>query len=86
MEELIGSLVWLAANWLYIDMKRKGRTGFARIFFFWMGIPATWLWLFLIPAGKKTKLPPPSDDFDAIMAEIQRDKALRPGPGGGEES
>ncbi len=77
MEELFGALVWMAANGLYIDMKRKGRKGFARIIFFWMGLPATWLWLFFIRKGKKPLLPPPTDDFVGILAEIRRDKALR---------
>lgn len=82
LHELIGSLVWLAANGLYIDMRRKGRKGLARIIFFWMGNPATWLWLFLVPEGKKPELPPPSDDFDELLEEIRRDRALSPGEGG----
>jgi hypothetical protein len=77
LEELFGALVWMAANGLYIDMKRKGRKGWARFFFFWMGIPATWLWLFFIRESKKPLLPPPTDDFDGILAEIKRDKALK---------
>ena len=79
LRELLGSLVWLAANGLYIDFRRKGRRGWARIFFFWMGIPATWLWLFLIREGKEPSLPPPADDFDGLLAEVRRDKALRVG-------
>ena len=81
-EELVGALVWLAANGLYIDMRRKGRKGWARFFLFWMGMPATWLWFFLVPEGKKPALPPPTDDFDSVLAEIRRDKALRSGDEG----
>jgi hypothetical protein len=85
LEELVASLVWLAANGLYIDMKRKGREGLVRIIFFWMGVPATWLWLFLVPTKKKKELPPPKeDDFVEILAEIRRDKALRAGEEEGE--
>jgi hypothetical protein len=77
LRELIGALVWLAANGLYIDLRRKGRPGIPRVIFFWMGIPATWIWLFLVPEGKgKKKLPPP-DDVQALLEEIRRDKALR---------
>jgi hypothetical protein len=83
LRELIGSLVWLAANGLYIDMRRKGRHGLARIIFFWMGVPATWLWLFLVREGKKPELPPPPDDFDHLLEEIRRDRALS---GGGEST
>jgi len=78
--ELIGTLVWLAANGLYIDLRRKGRGGLARIVFFFMGMPATWLWLFVIPGGKRRKeLKPPRDDYAELLAEIRRDRALGAG-------
>jgi len=81
--ELIGTLVWLAANGLYIDLKRKGRRGLARIIFFWMGIPATWLWLFLVPEGSgKAELPKPRDDYHELLDEIRKDRALGAGAGG----
>lgn len=82
IEELVAAFVWLSANGLYIDMKRKGRTGFARIIFFWMGIPATWLWLFLVSEGDDPAIRArEEDDFEAILGEIQKEKAL----GSGEE-
>jgi len=78
--EFIGTLVWLAANGLYIDLRRKGRGGLPRIIFFFMGMPATWLWLFLIPEGKRRKeLKPPRDDYAELLAEIRRDRALGAG-------
>ncbi len=83
-EGLAGSLVWLLANGLYIDMKRKGRGGFGRIVLFFMGLPATWLWLVLIREGKHRELPEPPDDTAALLAEIRRDRALRRGDAEGE--
>ena len=77
LEELIGTLVWLAANGLYIDLKRKGRPGIPRLIFFWMGTPATWLWFFLVREGKKEKALPRADDAQLLLEEIRRDKALR---------
>jgi hypothetical protein len=81
MEEFFASLVWLAANGLYIDMKRKGREGLVRIIFFWMGNPLTWLWFFLVHKKKEPEALPPAvkDDYQEILREIRRDKALRPG-------
>jgi hypothetical protein len=79
--ELIGTLVWLSANGLYIDLRRKGRGGLARIIFFFMGMPATWLWLFLVSEGKKSEeLQPPRDDYHDLLAEIRRDRSLGAGP------
>lgn len=77
LEELVGTLVWLAANGLYIDLKRKGRPGIPRLIFFWMGTPATWLWFFIVPEGKKKKELPPADDAQLLLEEIRKDKALR---------
>ena len=79
LQEFIGALVWMAANGLYIDLKRKGRKGLVRIIFFWMGMPATWLWFFLVPEGKKQDKLPPPDDAESLLEEIRRDKALRAG-------
>lgn len=80
LQELFGAFVWLAANGLYIDMRRKGRGGLARILFFFMGMPATWLWLFLVSEGKARELPPADkDDFNQILDEIKKEKALGSG-------
>ena len=76
-QQLFTTLVWIAANGLYIDLRRKGRGGLARILFFWMGIPATFLWLFLVPEGKQQeRLEPPEDDYQRILQEIRSDRAL----------
>ena len=85
LRELIGTLVWLAANGLYIDLRRKGRPGIPRVIFFWMGTPATWLWLFLVPEGKHKKKLPPPDDAAMLLEEIRRDKALRSGAAGSQD-
>jgi hypothetical protein len=78
--ELIGTLVWFAANGLYIDLRRKGRGGLARIIFFFMGMPATWLWLFLVPEGsRKEELASPRDDYHDLLNQIRRERALGPG-------
>ena len=77
-EGIIGSIVWILANALYIDMKRKGRSGWSRIFLFWMGNPLTWLWLFLIKEGSAPEMVEPPDDAEAILAEIRRDRRLSP--------
>lgn len=81
-EGILGSLFWLLANALYIDLKRKGRGGFGRIVLFFMGLPLTWLWLLLIREGKERELPEPPDDAAALLEEIRRDRALRSGDPG----
>ena len=87
-EGIVGSIVWVLANALYIDMKRKGRSGWSRIFLFWMGNPLTWLWFFLIREGSAPEIEEPPDDAEALLAEIRRERRLsagRPGEDAGEE-
>lgn len=82
-EAIVGGIVSILANVIYIDRKRKGLPGFGRICAFWMGTPLTWLWFFVIPEGKRPVIAPPKDDMDELLAEIRREKALR--ASGGEE-
>lgn len=85
-EGVIGSILYALANILYIDQKRKGRGGFARIILFWMGIPLTWLWLFLVPEGSAPVLDEPRDDAEALLEEIRRERALEEGRSGGADN
>jgi hypothetical protein len=78
-ESIAGSIVWFLANVLYIDQRRKGKGGWARIILFFMGLPLTWLWLFLVKEGSAPELVEPPDDANAILAEIRREKQLRAG-------
>ena len=79
LEGLIGGLIWALANILYVDLKRKGRSGFSRIILFWMGTPLTWLWLLLIREGSAPVLDEAPDDADAILADIRRARRLEAG-------
>ena len=82
---IVGAIIWALANGLYIDLRRKGKGGFSRIVLFWMGLPLTWLWLFLVREGSAPVLKEPPDDAEAILAEIRRERRLGPGTGGDSE-
>lgn len=77
LEGLIGAIVWAVANVVYIDLRRKGDRGFGRIVSFFAGMPATWLWLFLVDEGEIPKVEPPPDDEARLLREIQVDRELR---------
>ncbi len=81
-EGIVASIVSVLANVLYIDMKRKGQSGWSRIFLFWMGAPLTWLWLFLIREGSAPEIVEPPDDAEALLAEIRRERGLSAGTSG----
>ena len=78
-EGIFAGIISVLANLLYIDLKRKGKPGFGRIVLFWMGTPLTWLWFFLIKEGSAPAIEEVPDDAAAILAEIRRDRQLRPG-------
>jgi hypothetical protein len=80
LEALIGLLVQVVSNGLYIDMRRKGKGGFSRFVLFCLGFPFTLLWLFLIKEGSFEEIEERPDDADALLAEIRRDRVLRGGP------
>lgn len=81
IQRITGALVWLVANVVYLDKRRRGRRGFARFFAFWLGMPVTVFTLFLVREGDEP-LPRPPDDDDALLREVRRDRALRDGSDG----
>jgi hypothetical protein len=85
VQALLGALVWLVANVVYIDMKRKGKRGFTRFAAFWAGTPTTWITFFALPEGKPPTFDPPSyDEEEALLEAIRLDRAsrgLEPGSG-----
>jgi hypothetical protein len=78
LEAVIAAIVWVVANVVYLDLKRKGIHGFTRFAAFWAGTPTTWITLLAVREGKQpTFHAPPEDDALDLLDEIRRDRALR---------
>jgi len=73
----IGAIVWLVANVVYVDKKRKGLRGLTRFAAFWAGTPTTWITLFALKDGQQPSFEHSSDDDDDLLDAIRRDRALR---------
>jgi hypothetical protein len=73
----VGTIVWVFANVVYLDMRRKGVRGFGRFAAFWGGNPATWLTLFLVKEPTVDRIETPPDDEDRLFREIRVDRELR---------
>jgi hypothetical protein len=95
LERAVGAIVWVLANAVYFDMKRKGVRGFSRFAAFWVGNPLTWITFFRVKEGGALQVEPPPDDEDRLLREVRVDRELRApreadawlGPGGdGERS
>ena len=79
VEELVGLIVWLVANAVYLSARRTGSHGIHRFLAFWMGLPGTLGSLVLVKEGSQPRIAPPPDDEDGLLAEVRRDRWLRAG-------
>ena len=79
--EIVVALVWVLANVVYLDLKRKGIRGFTRFAAFWVGTPTTWITFFAVRDGSQPTFHAPDEEEDGelLLAEIRRDRALQAG-------
>lgn len=77
LEVIIGAIVWAIANIVYVDLKRKGIRGFTRFAAFWVGTPTTWVALFAVREERQPTFQTVSDDDEALLLEIRRDRERR---------
>lgn len=77
-QSIVAALVWIVANVVYLDMKRKGVRGFTRFAAFWAGTPTTWIIFFAVRDGRRPRFETGTED-DQLLREIRRDRALRSG-------
>jgi len=77
LREVIGAIVWAAANMVYVDMRRKGTRGFGRFAAFFAGLPTTLVALFVVREPGVPPLEPPPDDEERLLREIRVDRELR---------
>lgn len=81
-QSVVAAIVWIVANVVYVDMKRKGARGFTRFAAFWAGTPTTWIWFFALRERTQPTFEPTSGDDEAdLLSEIRRDRASRVGTG-----
>jgi hypothetical protein len=87
LEWVVGAIVQVLANAVYIDMRRKGIRGFGRFVAFFVGFPWTLTWLFIVEEGSAAELEIAPDDEEQLLREvirdrIDRDRTTRLGPPG----
>ena len=78
---LLGSFVWVAANFSYCAYVRDGQRGFKRFAAFWLGFPITLISMFVAPHTRRLRAPRRSEieEDHKLLLEIRRDRALREG-------
>lgn len=77
-QALIAAIVWVVANVVYLDLRRKGIHGFTRFAAFWAGTPTTWITFFAVQEAKHPTFEAGADDDElALLEAIRRDRELR---------
>ncbi len=78
---LLGSVVWVAANFAYCAYVRDDERGFKRFAAFWLGFPITLISMFVAPHMRRMRVPRRSEveEDHKLLLEIRRDRALREG-------
>lgn len=83
METIFGLVVWVLANLVYVEMRRRGEGGFKRLVAFWLGLPGTFVGMLVVD---RRALPPIREDDEGmhgLVEEIRRERRqhLPPRPG-----
>ncbi|MGD2068833.1 MAG: hypothetical protein PVI57_09205 [Gemmatimonadota bacterium] len=80
MEAIVGLILWVLANWVYVDMRRRGERGIKRFFAFWLGWPGTFVGMLSVDEKSQPTIRADDRDLRSLVQEIRRDRMLR-GPG-----
>lgn len=83
LEMVVSVVVWLIANWAYLDFRRTGVRGFKRLVAFFFGLPTTVLLCVLVEEGSQPRIREDDGDLDDLVREIRRDRLLREEGGNG---
>jgi len=76
LEPLVGAIVWVAANVIYVDLRKKGRRK-GRFISFFAGYPGTLVSMFVVREGTDPQIEAPPDDEERLLREIRVDRELR---------
>ena len=76
---LLGSFVWVAANFAYWSHVRDRERGFKRFAAFWLGFPITFVSMFTAPRAKRVQESRSSEleEEHRLLLEIRHDRARR---------
>jgi hypothetical protein len=80
LQAAVGAIVWTLANVVYVDLRRRGVRGFGRFAAFWVGFPATFLWMARVKEGRPLPVETSKDgveDDEELLREVRRDRLTR---------
>ena len=83
METIVGAILWVLANAVYVDMRRSGERGFKRLCAFWIGWPGTFVGMLSVDEESRPRVRMDDRGLKSLVEEIRRDRDDRDeiGPG-----
>lgn len=81
MEFIAGLVLWILANAVYVDMRRRSEKGIKRLVAFWIGWPGTLVGLLSVEEGSQPTVRRDDRDLGQLVRQIRRDRAVRHLPG-----
>lgn len=83
METIFGLIVWVLANLVYVEMRRRGEGGAKRLVAFWLGLPGTFVGMLVVDRRALPPIREDDEDMQGLVEEIRRERrqdlASRPG-------
>lgn len=77
LEWIAGAAVWVLANAVYVDMRKRGVHGFGRFAAFFAGLPLTLLSASLVREGRPPRFGPSYEDDQDLLREVRTDRERR---------
>lgn len=77
MEFIAVLVLWILANAVYVDMRRRGEKGLKRLVAFWIGWPGTLVGMLSVDEASQPAVRKDDRDLGLLVREIRRDRAVR---------
>lgn len=74
---VVGAIVSVLGNAVYIDMRRRGARGFGRFVAFWTGLPVSFLSSLAVREGRPPRFDPSFEDDQELLREVRLDRERR---------
>jgi hypothetical protein len=77
VEGIAALIMWVLANAVYVDMRRRGERGFKRLCAFWLGWPGTLVGMFSVDEASQPAIRHDDEGLRSLVEDIRRDRIAR---------
>jgi hypothetical protein len=77
VETIVAVILWVLANAVYVDMRRRGKRGFKRLCAFWLGWPGTFVGMLSVDEASQPTIRHDDRGLRDLLENIRRDRLVR---------